>query len=118
MSDRFVTSSPGIFITRVQATDGAGSSPIDFTYSLGPDVNAGPQHQTDKNWFQINRTSGVITATKTLDREVIKLLHHDLKQFTATLLLLLNTKREFKRAHLLILLFQHACTLARKARES
>lgn len=95
-SNRFVISSLGTFITQVQATDRTALNPVTFNYSLG----SYKDRQNDKNWFQINRTSGVITAAKTLDREVIKFVHHE--QLTATLLLLLylNTKRQYRRAHL------------------
>lgn len=48
----------GTFVTKVQAT--ARQNPNPIVYSL----------KNDKGWFQIDNSSGVITAAKTIDREV------------------------------------------------
>lgn len=64
VTDKFVHSSPGTFIARVQGAVSETDSPAQITYSL----------VGDQGWFEINSTTGVITVAKTLDREVTILL--------------------------------------------
>jgi len=60
---------PGTYVTQVKATASNPQAPGSITYSLDG---------IDKDWFNINSATGVITVAKTLDAEVKGVL-----QFTA-----------------------------------
>jgi len=60
----FLLLSPGTYVTQVKATASNPQAPGSITYSLDG---------IDKDWFNINSATGVITVAKTLDAEVSRL---------------------------------------------